>query len=138
DRSRLVEKIPTAYVGITGLGKDAASLPKGDPKAGVFGHGRVTRLADITDGASMTMAVAETSELLGAWTSGGPATVRGLDPSRLPYIGKGRPFGGNHPNRAMVLFADGSVREIRDTISPRVFEAISTISGDEALPNEWD
>src|SRR5262249_54584367 len=37
DRSQLSDPVPLAYVGITGVGKDAALLPKGDPKAGVFG-----------------------------------------------------------------------------------------------------
>ncbi len=37
----------------------------------------------------------------------------------------------------MVAFADGSVRFLRDTIDPSVFEALSTIAGGERLPANW-
>jgi prepilin-type processing-associated H-X9-DG protein len=129
---------PLHYVGIAGLGTDAPSLPAGHPRAGVFGYDRRTRLADITDGTSTTMMLAETTTANGPWTAGGPSTVRGLDPGRPPYIGPGGQFGGAHPGGAMVAFADGSVRFLRDSIEPKVFEAISTIAGGEKLPQEWD
>lgn len=127
----------TSYVGITGLGLDAASLPKGDPRAGLFGYDRQTSLGDIRDGLAATMVVAETTER-GPWTAGGTHTLRGLDPARLPYLGRDRQFGGNHPDGALVLFADGSVRTLRETTNPRVFEALATIAGEETLPPEWD
>jgi len=135
DSSRAAPGMPctTSYVGIAGLGTDAPGLLKGHPRAGVFGHDRQTRIADIVDGASQTMLVAETTAANGPWTAGGPATVRGLDPARQPYIGAGRQFGGSHADGAMVLFADGSVRFTRGA-SPRVFEAISTIAGNEIIP----
>jgi hypothetical protein len=138
DRSKLVDDVSTAYIGIAGVGKDAASYPAGDPRAGVFGYGRVTRLQDIKDGTSSTMVVVETSETRSPWTSGGPATVRGLDPSRQPYIGRGRQFGGLHRGGVTVLLADGSTRFVSETIDPKVFEALSTIAGGEALPAGWD
>jgi len=59
--------------------------------------------------------------------------VRGLDPANQPYLGKGRQFGGSHPGGAMVLFVDGSVHFIRDSIDPRAFEALSTIAGGEQV-----
>ncbi|QEH34439.1 hypothetical protein OJF2_29780 [Aquisphaera giovannonii] len=130
--------VPATYIGIAGLGKDAPSLKKGDPRCGIFGYDRVTTSGDIADGASATMMVAETSTLAAPWTSGGEATVRGLDPSRVPYLGAGRQFGGNHPGKTQVLFADGSVRTIRDAIDPKVFEALSTIAGGEVLPGGWE
>ncbi len=138
DRTRLTEKIPAAYVGIAGLGKDAPSLSKGNRRAGIFGYDRVTRLEEIRDGTSSTMMVSETSALKGAWTSGGAATVRGLDQAQRPYIGPGRQFGGNHREQALILFADGSVRTVRATIDPKVFESLSTMAGGEGLPSRWD
>jgi len=129
---------PSAFVGIAGLGGDAASLPKGSPRAGIFGYDRTTTLSDLKDGAGSTMAVAETSELAGSWVAGGFPTVRGLDPARKPYFGPGRPFGANHRGGVMVLFADGSVRFLRESIAPTVFEALSTVAGGETLPPGWD
>jgi prepilin-type processing-associated H-X9-DG protein len=125
------------YVGIAGLGTDAATLPLGHPRAGVFGYDRQVRFADIKDGANNTMMVVETSIAKGPFTAGGPATVRGLDPARKPYIGPGRQFGGIHPRGAAVLFADGSVRIVRETVDPKNFEAISTIAGGEKLDGAW-
>jgi prepilin-type processing-associated H-X9-DG protein len=127
----------TSYVGITGLGTDSGSLPKENPRIGVFGYYRQTFLAEIKDGLSTTIAVAETAER-GPWTAGGTHTLRGLDPDRKPYLGRGRQFGGNHGGGAMVLFADGSVRLLRDSIDPKAFEALSTIAGGERLPAGWD
>ena len=127
----------TSYVGITGLGRDSATLPKDDPMVGFFGYNRQTLIEDIRDGLATTMAVAETTKR-GTWTAGGTHTLRGLDQSRRPYIGRGRQFGGNHGGDAMVLFADGSVRFLRESIDPKVFEALSTVAGGEPLASGWD
>ena len=54
---------PTHYIGIAGLGTDSPFLPKGHPRAGVFGYERRTTLADITNGASSTMIVAESARI---------------------------------------------------------------------------
>lgn len=128
---------PLHYVGIAGLGIDAPTLPSGHRRAGVFGYDRQTRAADIKDGLSNTMMLAETTANIGPWTAGGPASVRGVDNSRRPYIGRGAQFGGAHRGGAMVAFADGSVRFVSETINPQVFEAISTKAGGEALPAGW-
>jgi hypothetical protein len=138
DRSRLSDPVPLTYVGLTGVGKDAASLPRGDPRVGVFGFDRATRPEDVSDGMSATLMVVETSDLRGVWVAGGEATVRCVDPATRPYLGRGRPFGGNHSGRTLALFADGSVRDIRDTIAPEMFEALSTIAGGERLPSDWE
>jgi prepilin-type processing-associated H-X9-DG protein len=138
DRSRLNELVPATYIGIAGIGKEAGFLRRDDPRAGVFGYDRGVRSRDIRDGASTTMAVAETSVLQAPWTSGGDATVRGLDPSRPPYIGRTGQFGGTHQGGISILFADGSVRHIRESIDPKVFEALATIAGGEPLAPGWD
>jgi prepilin-type processing-associated H-X9-DG protein len=130
--------VPTPYVGIAGLGVDAPTFPKSDRRAGVFGYDRATKSRDITDGLATTMMVAETWGARGSWLAGGPATVRGLDPARQPYIGPGRQFGGLHRGGVNLLFADGSVRTLSPTIDPRVLEALSTIAGGETVPQDWD
>ncbi len=127
----------TPYIGIGGLGLDSPWLPAGHPRAGVFGYDRRTTLVDIKDGTAYTMVIAESARVAGAWLAGGPATVRGLDPTEQPYLGPGRQFGGIHPGGVTnVAFADGSVRGFRDSIDPRLFEGLSTIAGGETRPSD--
>jgi prepilin-type processing-associated H-X9-DG protein len=127
----------TNYVGVAGVGTDAADLPPGDPRAGVFGYDRRTARRDVTDGEDTTVAVIETAERNGPWTAGGPPTTRGLDTGRRPYLGRGLQFGGTHTGGANALFVDGSVRFLRDSISPETLAALFTLSaGDRPGPFE--
>jgi prepilin-type processing-associated H-X9-DG protein len=126
------------YVGIAGLGLDSPALPKNDRRAGVFGDDRVVTLADLFDGSPNTMMVADSSAPAGPWLAGGRNTVRGLDPARQPYIGNGRQFGGIHGEGANVLLADGSVKFVKHTVAPKVFEAMSTIAGGERVSLPWE
>jgi prepilin-type processing-associated H-X9-DG protein len=129
--------LPLSYIGVAGVGADAPILPAKHPRAGVFGFDRATKFDDIIDGTSETMMVAETIRNHGVWTAGGLSSVRGVDRATQPYIGRNRPFGGYHPGGANVLMADGSVRFIREKITPSVFEAISTVAGSERLSSIW-
>ena len=95
------------------------------------------RLQDIADGTSHTMMLIETRRALGPWTAGGPSSVRGVDPATRPYIGRGHPFGGYHPGGANVAMADGSIRFVKESVDPKVFEAAATIAGGEAVPDDW-
>src|SRR6516162_6973703 len=45
---------PTYYMGIAGLGTNAAELPRGDPKCGFFGSDRTITPDDVTRGLSAT------------------------------------------------------------------------------------
>jgi prepilin-type processing-associated H-X9-DG protein len=132
----------THYVGVAGVGPDAAPLPGTYPGAGVFGYDRRTPMSDIKDGLSTTLLVIETTARNGPWTAGGPPTVRALDPAGGPYLGVGGQFGSNHHygllgltpvSATNVLFADGSVRVLTASISPEVFEALATIRGGEEV-----
>jgi len=129
--------ISTRFIGIAGLGLDAPVLAKNHPRSGVFGYDRQTTLADITDGASYTMMIAEAKHGIGSWMQGGSATVRGLDPANKPYFGRGREFGHSHLPGTNVAMADGSVRWFSGSVDAKVFEAISTIAGGEKLPANW-
>jgi prepilin-type processing-associated H-X9-DG protein len=121
------------YVGVAGVGEDAALLPVKDPWAGVFGYDRKTRPEDIKDGASRTLMVVETDRHNGPWTAGGPATVRGLNPGQPPYLGRSGQFGSGHDRgtKTNALFADGSVRYLwlEGGMSAETFEALATIAG---------
>lgn len=126
------------YVGISGVGKDAATLPlrtTGEgpirPDVGFFGYDRKLKPEDIKDGQATTMAVTETRVNNGPWTAGGSVTVRGLEPQLAPYLGRAGAFGGTHVGGAIVLFVDGSARFVKESISPEVFKALATIAGGE-------
>ncbi len=137
DRDR-ADPLPLCYVGIAGLGSDAATLPALHPRTGVFGYDRATKLADITDGASQTMMFLETARDVRPWTAGGSSSVRPVDPATRPYLGPNRPFGGYHRDGANLAHADGSVRFIRNMIDPKVLEALSTIRGGEPVREGLD
>jgi prepilin-type processing-associated H-X9-DG protein len=119
------------FIGIAGIGRDAAELPKGDPRAGFFGYERKLTPGDIS--ASTLLMALETSQAKGAWTAAGPPTVRGLVENDMRYLGINGQFGGNHPGTVNAVFADGSVRGLRESIDPHVLEAMATIKGSQEL-----
>src|SRR5439155_8270039 len=89
---------PTSYVGIAGLGADAATLPlpvlPGEtvsPRAGAFRYDVPTPFDLFTDGRSQTLVMDERSADIGPWLRGGPSTVRPLDdaPGAAPLLGRG-------------------------------------------------
>jgi hypothetical protein len=138
----------TAYLGVAGLGADAASLPAGERKAGVFGYDRRTPLSAIEDGTSNTLLILESARDNGPWARGGPSTVRGLDPSESPYLGAGRQFGGTHfaentifgrgkPIGCNAALADGSVRFLYESVAPDILEALATIAGRDVVGENW-
>ncbi len=126
------------YVGMAGIGMDAPDLPISDPKAGVFGYDRKTRVSDIKDGTANTIMVVPTDRDIGHWAAGGPSTVRGIDTDHKPYFGRNRQFGGILRGGSYVLFADGSIRWIKDSIDSTTFEALSTIAGGEKIDPSFD
>jgi prepilin-type processing-associated H-X9-DG protein len=136
----------TYYIGMAGVGPDAATLPKDSPRVGVFGYDRTIALRNITDGTMNTILALESFVDNGGWAEGGPATVRGVDPENQPYIGIDRPFGRRHaqrswfgtmPTSANAAFADGSVRQLHHTISAQTFEAMATIAGGEEISYDY-
>jgi hypothetical protein len=134
----------THYVGVAGIGPDAASLPADDPRAGFFGFDRrLTRKQlqeahgegktghgedPLARGESRTLAVIETASGIGPWAAGGLPTVRGLDPAQRPHTGPGRPCGGLHRGGFHVLFADATVWFLRDSIDPEKLEVLVPIN----------
>jgi prepilin-type processing-associated H-X9-DG protein len=120
----------TEYVGMAGVGVDGPTLPVTSPRAGVFAYDRVTRLDDIKDGTSNTIAISECNKDLGPWAAGGRATIRSL--TKQPYIDGPDGLGG-HPEGCQVGFADGSVRFISKHIDAKTLEALMTINGHEPV-----
>lgn len=133
---------PAQYVGIAGLGADAATLAlppppaKAPPRAGCFRYDAPTPFEAITDGLSQTLLLGERSGDVGPWLRGGPGTVRGLDdsPGAKPLLGTGGQFGGNHPDGSNWLLADGSVRVFTDRTDPKLLYSFATIAGKDSDP----
>jgi prepilin-type processing-associated H-X9-DG protein len=91
--------------------------------------GKLTSIAEITDGTSNTVAVVESGTGV-IWTK----------PEDLPFAeGRNAPpiramgASSNHPGGFNALMADGSVRFIKQTVSPQVFKALITKAGGEVV-----
>jgi hypothetical protein len=126
----------THYVGIAGVGLDAADYTSDDPahasRLGVFGYDRETPLAAIKDGPAGTIAVLEVPpSYRRPWMAGGGATVVGVPEtaSIKPFVC--REYMGRKGTFA--IMADGSVRFIPETISDATFKALCTIGGGEKI-----
>ncbi|MBX9578879.1 MAG: DUF1559 domain-containing protein [Gemmataceae bacterium] len=140
--------MPTNYIGVAGIGADAAALPADDRRAGMFGYDRMMTAHRVKDGLGSTILFVETTRDVGPWARGGPTTVRGVDPADHPLTGPGRPFGGLHGlNRPLpcrprlggsnVGLADGSVRYLRDDADSAVLLALATVAGGETGLPGW-
>jgi prepilin-type processing-associated H-X9-DG protein len=142
-----MEPALTGYIGIAGVGADAANLPRDDRRAGFFGYDRIVRREDIKDGASKTMMVMESTTELGPWAAGGSSTVRPLDPEDRPYLALEGPFGVNHIDDILcrsphvtsnIGFADGSVRGgVLASVSSETLEALATIAGGDTPGDDF-
>jgi prepilin-type processing-associated H-X9-DG protein len=121
------------YAGMAGVGEDAAKLPKGDRRAGIFGYDRVVGVRDIVDGTALTIAVMDVKENFGPWAAGGGGTIRAL--TKEPYINGPDGIGSFSPDGANFLFADGSVRFINQNVDANVMRALATMAGQEVIGN---
>src|SRR5262249_25156557 len=122
----------THYVGIAGVGMDAAEHSPTEPgwaeKVGIFGYDRATKLSDIKDGASNTILMSEVPPVYKRpCLAGGGATVLGVPEkdSIQPFVSaqnKGK-------QGTYVIMADGSVRFVSANVSDEAFKAMCTING---------
>lgn len=134
---------PTCYVGVAGLGADAATLALAPdapppPRAGAFRYDTPTPFERITDGLSQTLLLGETAHEPGPWLRGGPSTTRGFEdaPRALPLTGPGGQFGGFFPNATNFALCDGSVRTFTPRTSPDVLLQMATVAGGSASVTE--
>jgi hypothetical protein len=123
-----------SYVGITGVGKDAAWFASDDPKAGVFGYTRVVRTNDLKAGSANVILVMETATDNGHWAIGGHTTARGLDPNGASYFGGQGQFNSHHGGflyafTTQAAMADASVRTFTDDTADHVLESLATLAG---------
>jgi hypothetical protein len=127
----------TRFVGVAGVGQDAATYPAGDAARakllGVFGYDRVTKPDDIKDEPDNTIALLQIpSGQITPWMAGGGSTLRGVsegDDALRPFVcaeykGKKGTF---------AVMADGKVRFIAEDMKPATFRALCTIAGGERI-----
>lgn len=152
---------PMAHVD-AGLARSGVIDALGGPRElrghyeGVFPVNAVRRLADITDGTSQTILVAECAgrpqlwrgrrQVPDVWLTGGPWAsrnalwCRGATPEGTAFFGScavnctnDREVYSFHPAGANAAFADGSVRFLGANIDIRVFAALVTRAGGEVV-----
>jgi type II secretory pathway pseudopilin PulG len=153
----LAEAATNSYAACHGVGPDLdEELDDGN---GIFFRNSQVRLADITDGASNTIAVGERAALLtqtpwagavpfgttritpGAPT-GNPGAVEEAPTQVLAHVAvhtindpnaDPEDFFTPHTGMALFFFADGSVRPVRTAIALSVLQALATRNGGEVL-----
>jgi len=147
------------YAGVKEIDSSLAQLNLVDAVAdyeGVLTHNHLTRLAEITDGASQTILIAECAgrpklwragrlvpEIVapgGVWASGTLLFGLGSTPDGSSQPGpcainctNNRETYSFHPGGANVTFADGSVHYLQASIGMRVFARLATRAGGEAV-----
>lgn len=120
----------THFVGITGVGADAAELPLNDPRAGMFGYRRTVTREDLVDGASQTWMVAGATQRTGSWAAAGDTTLRAL--TAEPYINGSDGLGTGQADAMPILMADGSVRTVSAQMDPVLLRRMAAIN--DGLP----
>lgn len=125
------------YVGVAGVGADAAKLPKSHPRAGVFGYDRRTTREDIRDGTSNTLLVVGVQDHPPAWASG-TSSVRGL--TAEPYFDGPDHLGTGQADGMLVLLADGSVKFLSKETDPKLMRRMAAMADglplDASVPGE--
>jgi hypothetical protein len=125
----------TSYVGIAGVGLDAAEYKAGDPavakKMGIFGYDRTTPLSEIEDPANTILLIQAPPTPKSVWIAGGGSTVRGV-----PEKDSIRPFVCTEyqgKRGTYALMANGDVRFVHEDIPDALFQAMVTIAGGEEI-----
>jgi hypothetical protein len=126
----------THFVGIAGVGMDAAEYQANDPSAakklGVFGYDRITKVDDVKDGLANTIVIIQVPPTFKTpWLAGGGSTVRGV-----PEKDSIKPFvcvTYNGKRGTFAIMGDGKVRFLPETTSDADFQALCTINGGEEV-----
>ncbi|MBO0700676.1 MAG: DUF1559 domain-containing protein, partial [Zavarzinella sp.] len=118
----------THFIGLSGIGDDAADLPDTPENAkrlGIFGYERETPIADIKDGLDKTIFMIQVAPNLGRpWIRGGGATVQSVAPTNSfePF----RVMQANKDFGAYAIMCDGTLRFIKPSIPDELFKAMVT------------
>jgi len=132
-----VEKFgATHFVGVAGLGLDAASYDPADKKVaaklGVFGYDRVTKLSDITFPEQTIVLLQVPDDQKAPWLAGGGSTVRGISEDAdclTPFLCVER----EGQKGTYAVMADGKVRFIPAGIDKATFRSMCCIKQDKKI-----
>jgi prepilin-type N-terminal cleavage/methylation domain-containing protein/prepilin-type processing-associated H-X9-DG protein len=98
-----------------------------NPPAGAMIFNQVISLAQITDGASQTIAVGEDPEAINAiWISGHNIFDQSAPINARPFTEFGEELTSQHPGGVNVLFADGSVHFLKNSTANTPLAALCT------------
>jgi hypothetical protein len=118
----------THFVGLSGIGDDAAELPDKPEYAnrlGIFGYERETALADVVDGLDKTIFMIQVRpNNARPWIRGGGATVQGVSETNSFEA-----FNCLQPSLdygAYAIMCDGSIRFVKAGIPDALFKAMVT------------
>jgi hypothetical protein len=132
----------THFVGIAGVGLDAAEYPDGDPRAGIFGYDRVTRLEKLKRPENTIAILQVPYDFKTSWMAGGGSTVRGVaeEDSIQPFIcdvwhGPKPPNFDGKTTGTYAIMANGDVRFIPEDIDNEVFKKLCTLNGGADIDN---
>jgi Protein of unknown function (DUF1559) len=149
-----VELAATHFVGIAGVGLDAAEYDRNDvataAKRGILGYEKSATIAELQRGRGIAntilMLQVPHDGLTGVspWVAGGGSTLRGVPEknSIAPFVlttdraGKAITYKGH--NGTYAVMADGSVRFVDAKISDAVFKAMCTVQGAAPAPGLFD
>ena len=128
----------TNYVGLAGLGLDAARYNSRDPavqkKLGMYGYDWTSKPDDVTDGLSNTIAMMQVPPgHQRPWIAGGGATLAGIDDRGDKPLQNYTVKMPDGTRGTTVLMGDGSVRTVRESIDPALLRAMVTRAGAEAI-----
>jgi len=116
---------------------------KNDPERGAMIFEKDISLQEVTDGASQTILIAEAPEgihamwinVLNLFDQSGPINAPAESPGQAQYVFAdfGQEVSSYHPAGAQVLFADGSVHFLSESLDALILAALCSRAGNEPI-----
>ena len=125
----LVYACPSGRGALAREGKTTYLTPRGP--ATIFPGAQAIKLQEITDGTSNTIFVVDAGDSVAVtWTK--------PDDWEVPADASTQGLFGHHTGGTNFAFADGSVRFLKETISPKLIRALVTRNGGEVISDDGE